>query len=148
MSQLFEKINGDLIEAMKAKDEVSVSTLRLLVSAIKNKQIDLGHELNDEEVLEVVSKAAKQRRESIEAYKKGGRDDLSQKEEAELVVIEKYLPKQLEKEEISKIVDDVILETGASGQADFGKVIGEVMKKVKGQADGSVVSGIVREKLS
>ncbi len=148
MSTLGDLISKDLVEAMKARDEAKVSTLRLLSAAFHNKQIELGHELSHEEELDVVAKAAKQRRESIDAYKKGGRDDLAAKEQAELDFLTAYLPQQLGEEETAKIVDEVIGELGASGTDDFGKVIGEVMKRVRGKADGSVVSRMVRDKLA
>lgn len=148
MSSIAEQINKQLIDAMKAKDELVVSTLRLLVSAFKNKQIEVGHELSDEEVLDVIGKAAKQRRESIEAYNKGGREDLAEKESNELSIIDKYLPAQLGEDEITTIVDEVISETGASTRVEMGKVMSEVMKKVKGQADGNLVSRVVSQKLS
>lgn len=144
---LFDKISQDLVEAMKAKDEVRVSTLRLLVSSVKNKQIDVGHELGDDEIVDVAVKAAKQRKESIEAYKQGGRDDLVSKEEAELKILEGYLPQQMSELEIGKIVAEVISRLGASSSADMGRVMGEVMGKIQGRSDGAVVSKIVREKL-
>lgn len=148
MSKISDQINEDLVAAMKAKDEVSVSTLRLLAAAFKNKQIELGHELTDEEVLEVISRSAKQRKESIDAYSKGGREDLAAKEKAELEVIGKFLPEQLGEDEIGKVVDEVISQTNATSKAEMGKVIGGVMQRLKGQADGGVVSRIVSEKLS
>src|SRR3989344_5080323 len=145
---VIDQINRDLVEAMKARDEVKTSTLRLLNSSFKNKEIEIGHGLNDDEVLEVVVKAAKQRKESIEAYRKGDRDDLAAREEEELGLISKYLPEQLGEEDVVKLVDEVIASSGAKSQADMGRVTGEVMSRVKGQADGAVVSRIVREKLT
>lgn len=145
MSVIAEQINQDLIGAMKAKDEVRVSTLRLLNAAFKNKQIELGHELTDNEAVEVIAKGAKQRRESIDAYQKGGREDLAENEKKELEILSAYLPDQLTNDEIAKVVDEVIVEVGRD--ADFGRVIGQVMAKVKGRADGGAVSAVVRQKL-
>lgn len=148
MSQVIEQISKEVVDAMKAKDEAKISTLRLLMAAFKNKQIEIGHELNDAEAREVVVKSAKQRRESIEAYEKGNRADLAAKEKAELKILEKYLPAQMSVEEITKVVDETIAESGAKTKADMGRVMGAVMSKLSGRADGTVVSKLVSEKLS
>lgn len=145
---IVEKINQDLTGAMKAKDEVKVSTLRMLSAAFKNRQIELGKELNEEEILEVIAKSAKQHKESIAAYEAGGRQDLVDREKTELSIIEKFLPEQMSEEEIVKVVVETIGQTGASGVADTGKAIGAVMAKIKGKADGNIVSKLVREKLA
>lgn len=147
MDDLAHKISQDLVISLKAKDEIATSTLRLLLSDIKNAQIAKGKELSDEEIVDEIGKSAKKRKESIEAYKKGNREDLVEKEEAELKFLEKYLPKQLGEDEIRKIVDEVIAESGANGVADIGKVMGQVMGKLKRQADGGMVSNIVKNKL-
>lgn len=148
MGSLIDKLNQDLVYAQKNGDKVSISTLRLLLSEIKNAQIAKGKELTDEEIIEVAAKSAKKSKESIEAYKKGNRDDLVEREETELEVLGKYLPKQMGKEEIGKIIDEVIRQTQAASIADMGKVIGQVMAKIKGKADGEVVSEITKKKLS
>lgn len=145
---LISDINLELISAMKAREEAKVSTLRMLLSAAKNRQIELGHELTDEEVQEVIGKSAKQRRESIDAYRKGGREDLVKNEEAELAYLGKYLPEQMSEEEVEKVVVAAIETLGEVGNADMGKVIGEAMKTLKGKTDGAVVSRIVRLRLS
>ncbi len=147
MSAVFEQINKDLVEAQKKRDEIVVSTLRMLLAAVKNAEIAKGSELTDDEVLEQIAKSAKQHRESIDAYEKGGRGDLVQKEKAELSVLDKFLPEQLSEEEVGRIVDEVIGSTGAKGGGDMGRVMGLVMAKVKGQADGNVVSAVVKSKL-
>jgi len=146
---MLEKIKTDLKTALKGKDETTVSTLRLLLAAIHNKEIELKKrgKLKNEEVVAVIRQQVKQRRESIEAYQKGKRDDLVEKEKQELDILSKYLPQQISSGELEKIVGQTIEETGASGPADFGKVIGAVMGKVKGRADGSEVAKIVKEKL-
>lgn len=145
---LLHQINGELVESMKARDEIKTSTLRLVIAAVNNKRIELGHELSDEEILDVLAKEGKKRRESIEAYKVGNRQDLVDREEKEFEVLGKYLPEQMNEGDIAKVVDDVIGEVGVNGNADFGKVIGSVMAKLKGKADGSVVSSIVKAKLN
>lgn len=143
-----DEINKQLVDAMKAKDEVKTSTLRLVIAAVNNKRIEVGHELNDEEVLEVIGKEAKKRKESIDAYQKAGRNELADKEAKELEILSVYLPEQMSESDIAKIVDEVIAETGSKTASDMGKVMGAVMGKVKGQADGNVVSKLVKEKLS
>lgn len=144
---LIDKISQDLIEALKSHEEVRVSTLRFLISGLKNARIAKGSDLTDEEVVSEIAKDAKRHRESIDAYVKAERDLLADKEKAELEILLTYLPSQMSEEEVVKIVASTISEVGASGIADMGKVMGAVMAKVKGQADGMVVSKIVKEKL-
>lgn len=119
----------------------SIATLRLLQSALHNKKIELLRDLEDEEVLDVIRKEAKKRKEAIEAYEKGGREDLRKKEESELKILEKYLPAELSDEELKKIAREVVLEVGKN----FGSVMGKIMGKVGGRADGGRVSNIVKE---
>lgn len=145
------KLQEDLKQAMLAKDATSVSVLRMLLSATNYYEIQkggAGYEANDEDILTVIQKEAKQHRDSIEQFKSGNRNDLVEKETAELAVLEKYLPEQMGEEEIVKLVDEAIAQTGATTQQDMGKVMGVLMAKTKGKADGSLVSKIVREKLS
>ena len=146
-SPLFDKINADIITAMKAKDEASLSALRMLKSAIKYKEVDLKREVKDEEVVEVLSKQAKQRRESIEGFEKGGRAESAAKEKAELALIEKFLPAALSDEDLSKLIEEAVKSTGAAGPKDMGKVMGALTPKIKGKADMGKVSGLVKAKL-
>ena len=146
-SPLFDKINADLITAMKAKNEAATSALRMLKSAIKYKEVDLKREIKDEEVIEVLTKQAKQRKESIEGFEKGGRVDMATKEKAELGLIETYLPAGLSDEELSTMVVDTIKSIGASGPKDMGKVMGALTPKIKGRADMSKVSTLVKSRL-
>jgi len=145
---LKERLKADMKEAMKAKDKVKLSTIRMINSLIKNAEIEKRGELTDEEIIQLLMKYAKQRKESIEMYEKGGRQDLVEKEKAELAVVESYLPKQMSEEEIREVVKQTIEEVGASSVKDMGKVMKAVMPKVKGRADGSVVNRIVKELLS
>ena len=144
---ILEPLKVDLNEALKARDEIRVSVLRFLLSAIHNQEIQKQQELSDEEVTVVIQKQTKERRESIEAFQKGGRKDLMKKEEAELDILSKYLPRQLSEEEVKNLVTEVIRETGAGSPADFGLVMGAVMGKVKGRADGQLVASLVKEVL-
>lgn len=144
-----QKIREDLKSAMIAKDEVKVATLRLLISELTYAKVAKQLEkLSDEDVIAVVQKAVKQRKESIASYKSGGRNDLADKEQAELDILQTYLPEQISDEELTKIVEESINNTGATSMADMGKVIGMVMGQVGQKAEGARVSALVREKLS
>jgi len=145
---LLQTLQEEMKQALKAKDTLKLSVIRMLISEIKKVQIDTKKDLSDEEIIQVIQKYAKQRKESIKQYRDAGREDLAQKEEKELEIVSKFLPKQLSEDEIVKIVEQAIVETGASSMKDMGKVMKIVMEKVKGRADGSVVSKIVKEKLS
>lgn len=147
---LQDKIQADLTAALKEKNDLWIQTLRMLLAAVHNRQIELrglGKELNDEEIWGVISCEVKKHQESIEAFQKGARADLVEKEEKERQILQSYLPAQLSEEAIREIVKSVISEVGASGAADFGRVMGQVMAQVKGQAEGGTVSRIVRESL-
>lgn len=123
-------------------------TLRLLIAAIENGRIDAGHELSDEETIEVLRKEAKQRRDSIEEYRKGNREDLVAVEQAELDIIQTFLPSQLDEAEVRRLIAETIAEVGAAGPDDLGKVMRPLMQKLGGRADGRAANAIVRELLS
>lgn len=146
-SPLFDKINADLITAMKAKDEAATSALRMLKSALKYKEVDLKRELKDEDVIDVLTKQAKQRKESIDGFEKGGRTDMADKEKAELALIEKFLPAGLSDAELAQLIEEAIKASGAAGPKDMGKVMGVLTPKIKGRADMGKVSGLVKSKL-
>lgn len=148
---LYETIHGDLKDAMKAGDATRRDTIRLLESALKNEAIEKRKpvmELADEEVVAVLRKLAKQRRESAESYRAGGREDLAVKEDAELALISGYLPTAMSESDIRALVAEAKAETGASSKADFGKLMGATAKKVAGRADGNIVKAIVEEALA
>ena len=143
---LQETIDQDLKKAMIQKEELVVSVLRMFKSALHNQvTAKKKKKLSDEEALEIIVSQAKKYKDSIEAFKKGNRDDLVEKEEKELKIIKQYLPEQLSSEEINKIVQEVISQVG--DEKNFGKVMGQVMGRVKGRADGKVVTQIVKESL-
>lgn len=144
---LRDRIAEEMRASMKAREPARTSTLRMLMAAMKNTQVEKGHELDDEEVIEVIAREAKRRRESIEAFEKGGRAELVEKETAELAVLESYLPERLSDEELGALVDEAIAETGASTPKEMGQVMKAVMPKVKGRADGAAVSAMVRARL-
>jgi uncharacterized protein YqeY len=144
---LRETIDADIKEAMKAGAKDKVSALRMLVAALKNKQIDKRRPLTDEEVADTVRSLIKQRRDSIEQFAKGGRQDLVDKETAEVAVLEVYLPQQLSREEIEKAVREIIAQTGAQGAKDMGKVMKALMPVLAGRADNKLVSELVKHAL-
>ena len=144
---LLAKIDDDLKSAMKASDSLKVSVLRMAKTAIKNRQIDTGKELSDDDIIPVLSTLAKQRRESIEQFSKGGRQDLAEKERLELSVLQSYLPEQITPEELDRIILEAIKESSAAGAGDMGKVMRLVMPRTKGAADGKLVSQRVKELL-
>lgn len=146
-SPLFDRINADIVSAMRAKDEAALSALRMLKSALKYKEVDLKRELKDEDVVGVLATQAKQRRESIEGFEKGGAADRAASERAELALIEKYLPAQMSDDEIAALVAETVQALGATGPRDMGKVMGALNPKVKGKADMGRVSAIVKSKL-
>src|SRR5690606_813269 len=146
-----QKLQEELITAMKSGDETKKSTIRMLISAINYYEIEkggAGYNATPEDILIVIEKQAKNRKDSIEEYKKANRQDLIDKEQAELEILQKYLPEKMSEEDVRKIVDEKIAETGATSMADMGKLMGALNGKLKGQADMGMVSSIVREKLS
>lgn len=148
---ILERINEDYKNAVKDKDEVKREVLNMLKSAIKYREIELratGKELTEDEIVGVIQKEIKKRKEAIELYEKGGREDLVSKEKRELEILESYLPKQLSEEEIEDMAKEIINSIGATSLSDIGKVMKEIMPKVKGRADGNVVKKIVERLLS
>jgi hypothetical protein len=164
--KLKDKIQEDLKKSQKESDELKVSVLRLLLSSLLNKEKEKRYKayqadtniaekelndkshLSDEEIMEVISSEIKKRRESALEFEKGRRQDLAEKEKKEMEILKSYLPEQMPEEEIRKLVKDIINKVGAKEQKDMGKVMAQLMPKVKGKADGSLVSGIVKELLS
>ena len=148
---LKEKIADQMKAAMKSKDHLRLETLRTIRAALMEKEIERrgagGATMSPDDELQVLTGAAKKRRESIEMFQKGGRTDLVEQETRELEIIQEFLPKQMTSEEIAGVISAVILETGAAGTADFGKVMPAVMKQLKGKADGKVVQEAVRKAL-
>ena len=142
------QLAADLKDAMRARDEIRRNVLRLTIAALRNAAIAAGEELGQEATMAVVSTEAKRRRESIQEFRKAGRQDLVEKEEAELAVLAVYLPEPLSRDEIIEAVRRVIEETGAAGPKDLGKVMPVLMQQFQGRADGREVSEVVRELLS
>ncbi|MBN2908544.1 GatB/YqeY domain-containing protein [Polycladomyces sp. WAk] len=145
---LLERLNQDMKTAMKNKEKTKLSVIRMLRSEIKNEEIQRQHELSDEEVIEVLMRELKKRKDALQQFEDAGRDDLVQQLREEIAVIEPYLPEQLSEEELRELVREVVQETGASSKADMGKVMKAIMPRVKGRADGKLVNRLVQEVLS
>lgn len=145
---MFDQIQNDMKISLKNGEKVKANTLRLLISKLKNKAIEVRSSLDDKQILQVIQKTAKQHKESIRMYKDGNREDLVKQEQAELDIVEEYLPSMMSEKEVNTVVESIIQETGATTMADFGKVMPQVMKKGAGKIDGSIAQSILKSKLS
>ncbi|CAD5898429.1 MULTISPECIES: GatB/YqeY domain-containing protein [Carnobacterium] len=145
---LLTTLNEDMKTAMRAKDKETLSVVRMLKASLQNEQIKLGEELNADQELTILAREMKQRRDSVAEFKKADRQDLVDKTQAEIEIVEKYMPKQLSEDEIKTIVSAAIAKVGASSMKDFGQVMGAVMPETKGKADGNEVNRIVKELLN
>jgi uncharacterized protein YqeY len=143
MGNLTEKIRADLTAAMKAQEKERLSVIRMLQSAIKNEQINAGHELSDEEAMTVIRKGVKQRQDSIEQYSNAGRTELADKERSEMEILRTYLPAELSEAELESGLREIVAATGAQSKKDLGKVMKEATAKFKGRADGKKIQEIV-----
>ena len=148
MSNLTARINDDVKAAMKAKDKARLGVLRLITAAIKQREIDERITLNDEQVLAVLEKMIKQRKDSIAQYEKAGRDELAQQEAFEIGIIQAYMPEQLSDDEIDALITEAISSSGAESMKDMGKVMGLLKPKLAGRADMGAVSGKIKAKLA
>lgn len=148
MSSLTERLNQAFKEALKGRQEVALSTLRMLRTAIRHKEVELKRQLTETDIQAVIGTQAKQRREAIDEYTKAARPDLAQKEEEELSVLLSFLPPQLSPEELERDITHIIAEAGAAGPKDLGKVMKIAMTRFAGRADGKVVQEIVKRRLS
>jgi uncharacterized protein len=145
---LIARIEGQLTEAMRARDRPRADALRLTLAALRAGEKELQRELNESEELQVLQRERKRRTEAAEAFRSAGREEQAAKEESELAVIEEFMPAPIDEEELERIIDDAIAETGATSLGDLGRVMADVMPQVSGRADGSTVSRLVREKLA
>lgn len=144
---LLEQLTSDMKEAMKAKDKVTLGVVRMVKASVSNEQIKLGHDLTADEELAVLSREMKQRVEEMESYKDANRADLAEEIQGQIDVLKRYMPAQMSEEEVVAIVKETIAEVGASSKADLGKVMGALMPKVKGKADGKLVNTTVQSLL-
>lgn len=148
---LKQQVEADLKEAMRSGDDTKRSVLRMLLSAVRNKEIDVQKKdmgLSDEEVLDVIRSEVKKRKDSIEGYEKGGRTELAEKEQAEMILLQSYLPPELSEEEVIRIIKDGIRESGALSMHDFAKVMKVIMPILKGKASGDRISALLKKELS
>jgi uncharacterized protein len=143
-----EKIEQESVAAAKGKDKIRLSALRMMKTALHNREIDLKRDLTDEEFILVLSSMVKQRRDSIEQFEKGGRADLVEQEQAELKVVQEFMPQQMSPEDIEKAIEKAIQDVGAQGVKDMGKVMKALMPVISGRADGKMVSDHVKKKLT
>lgn len=145
---VYDQLNADLKEAMKAHDKIRLGVIRGIKAQIMNAEVESAdHKLTEDQVSSIVMKEIKQQKESIEEFKKGNRDDLVKDQEAKLKIAEEYAPKQMSTDEVKAVVEETIKQVGAESMADFGKVMGAVIPKVKGKADGSIINQLVKKHL-
>jgi uncharacterized protein YqeY len=145
---LVERLNQDMKLAMKNKDKLKLSVIRMVKASVKNEEINQGSPLTDEQVLAVVTRELKQRRDSLQEFDKAGREDLAAPTREEIEILLEYMPEQMGEDEIRRVVSEAIQQVGAQSKKDLGKVMGVLMPKVKGRADGALVNKIVQELLS
>ena len=148
MGEIADDLSTRIKESMKSGDRTRLATLRMLSASVKNREVELGHDLSEEEFLEVVGREVKRRKEAAEAYSQAQRPELEERERAEQAILEDYLPEQLSEQELSKVVDEAIEATGAAGPKEVGKVMAHVMLSYKGRVDGSTVNRLARERLT
>jgi len=141
-------VESEMVIAAKARDKLKLSALRMIKTAMHNREIDLKRDLNEAEMLQLLSSLAKQRSDSIEQFKVGGRTDLVEKEEAELKIIQGFMPEQLSEKDVQEEIEKAVAEVGATGVKDMGKVMKVLMPKITGKADGKLVSELVKQRLS
>ena len=144
---LMQQITDEMKQAMKAGDKLKLGAIRMLRAALKDKEIELGHALSDEDVIAVVGRMIKQRKDAATQYAEAGRDDLAAKELDESRVYEAYMPEQLSADEVAAIVQDAVVSSGADGMRDMGKVMGVIRPKLQGKADMGMVSALVKQQL-
>lgn len=144
---LMERLNSDMKEAMRSKDKNTLSVIRMLKASVQKEEIEVGRSLTTNEEVTILARELKQRKDSVREFTQADRQDLAEKTQLEITVVEKYLPKQLSLNEVKSVVSEVIAQVGATGSSDFGKVMGVAMPKLKGKADGNLVNQVVKELL-
>ena len=145
---IFDRLKDDLKEAMKSKDTLTRDTIRLLMSAKKQIEVDERRDVSEDEMVKIIQKAVKQREDAISFAKDGGRDDLVEANEKEIAILQKYLPKQLSDEELTSAVQEIVTKVGATSMKDMGKVMGVATKELSGKADGKRINSVVKTLLS
>ncbi|MCL6549336.1 MAG: GatB/YqeY domain-containing protein [Alicyclobacillus sp.] len=145
---LSQRLSDDMKQAMKDKDKLRLSVIRMVRAAVRNREIEIGAELSDEEVLAVIEKELKQRRDSLQAFESAGRTDLAAEAKAEIAVLTEYLPEQLTEDQIRQLAQEIIAQVGAVGKSDIGKVMSQLMPKIRGKADGRLAQQVVQSLLA
>ncbi|GLG00304.1 hypothetical protein Alches_03430 [Alicyclobacillus hesperidum subsp. aegles] len=145
---LLDRLNDDLKQAMKEKQKVRLSVIRMVKSAVKNREIELGHPLSEDDVIGVIQKEVKQRKDSLQAFQDANRTDLAETAEEEIAILESYLPEPFTEDELRALASEVVERVGASSKSDMGKVMAELMPLVRGRADGRLVQQVVQRLLS
>ncbi len=148
MGEVADRLSAGIKEAMKSGDRTRLDTMRLLAASVKNREVEVGHELSEEEFLEVVAREARRRTEAAEAFERGDRPELAEKERAEGAILAAYLPAPLSEEEVRAVIDDAIEATGAGEPGEVGKVMAWIMARHQGRVDGSRVNALARERLA
>jgi uncharacterized protein YqeY len=148
VGEVADRLSTQIKEALKAGDRTRLATVRLLAAAVKNREVELGRELSEDELVEVAAREVKRRKEAAEAYERGGRPELVEKERAEQAILEAYLPEQLSEDEVRSAIEQAITATGATDPNEIGKVMGHVMSRLKGRVDGTLVNRLARERLA
>lgn len=148
MGEVADRLSAEIRGAMKSGDQTRLATMRLLAAAVKNREVEVGHELTEEEFLEVVTREAKRRNEAVEAYERASRPELAEKERAEAAILQAYLPEQLSDDEVRALLEEAIEATGADEPGEVGKVMAWIMARHRGRVDGARVNALARERLS
>lgn len=146
-SNLKERLASEMKDALKGGEKLRLGALRMLAAAVKNREVEVGHELSDDEVMQVAAREVKRRGESIEAFEQAGRDDLVAKEREEREILRAYAPEMLSPEDVEALIDEAVAATGAASPAEMGKVMGMIMGKAKGRVDGAAVQAMVKKRL-
>jgi uncharacterized protein YqeY len=148
VGEIADRLSAQIKNAIRAGDRTRLQTLRLLATAVRNREVELRRDLTEEDLVEVATREVKRRKEAAEAFERGGRSDRAEQERAEQAVLEEFLPEQASEDEVRAAIEEAVTATGASGPGDLGKVMGQVMGKLKGRVDGGQVNRLARERLA
>ena len=148
MGEIAERLSAQIKEAIKSGDRTRLQTVRLLATSVRNREVELGRDLTEDDLVEVATREMKRRKEAAEAYDRAGRAELAERERAERAILEAYVPEQLSEDEVRAAIEEAVASTGATGPGDMGKVMGQVMGRLKGRVDGGEVNRLVRERLA
>ena len=148
MGEIAERLSAQIKEAIKSGDRTRLQTVRLLATSVRNREVELGRDLTEDDLVEVATREMKRRKEAAEAYDRAGRAELAERERAERAILEAYVPEQLSEDEVRAAIEEAVASTGATGPGDMGRVMGQVMGRLKGRVDGGEVNRLVRERLA